>query len=231
LGIHSKEPFVTTIWRSKYVQILTVFLLLQAALFYTASHGDALPLKEPLREFPQKIGGWNMAGESTVDKDTWDTLKADDVLSRVYLKGGSAPSARALPADLFLAYFKSQQQGQTPHSPKNCLPGAGFQPVESGEITVPIGTSGQTIKINKYVVEKDGNRSLVLYWFQSHGRVVANEFSEKYYMIADSLRFHRSDTAFVRVMAPVAGDQASAVDQATGFVQAVYPEIYHFLPM
>lgn len=222
---------MTTLWSSKYVRILTVFLLLQAALYYTASHGDALPLKAPLKDFPQDLAGWRMAGESAVDQDTRDVLKSDDVLSRVYMKAGTAPSVAALPEDLFLAYFQSQQQGQTPHSPKNCLPGAGFQPVDTGEITVPIAATGQIIKINKYVVEKNGNQSLVLYWFQSHGRVVANEFAEKYYMIADSLRYHRSDTAFIRVMVPVVGDQANAVNQATSFVQVAYPAIYRYLPM
>jgi EpsI family protein len=230
------------IWNSKYVRILTIVLLLQAALFYTASHGDSRPLQKPLQDFPEKLPGWQMLTQGVVDKDTMDVLKADDAMSRVYLKVPASDSrvltreqrdAMAASAqDLFIAYFSTQQQGQSPHSPKNCLPGSGWQPLETGEITVPIPALSSAITINKYVISKGENQSLVLYWYQSHGRVVANEFAAKFYLVADSLRYHRSDTALVRVIAPVIHDDlAGALDGATSFVQSVFPAVYHYLPM
>ena len=222
------------IWKSKYVRILTVVLLLQAALFYTASHGDAIPLKSPLQAFPRDLGTWHTVGESQIDKDTFDVLKADEVLSRVYLQLMGDPTAppKARVADLFVAYFSSQQNGQTPHSPRNCLPGSGWQPIETGVVPVTIPKTNQTIDINKYVIEKGGEESLVYYWFQSHGRVVASEFSEKYFMVVDSLRYHRSETSIVRVTVSVMNsDEPKAEHLATSFVQAAFPVIDHYLPM
>ena len=230
------------IWQSKYVRLLTIALLLQAVLFYTASHGDAVPLTQPLNKFPESLAGWQMISQGVVEKDTLDVLKADDVLSRFYVRtpktdislmtreGKEALFTSA--AELFVAYFSTQQYGQSPHSPKNCLPGSGWQAVDSGEVSIPIPGMTNPISINKYVIAKAENQSVVLYWYQSHGRVVASEFAAKFYLVTDSVRYHRSDTSLVRVVVPVIqGDQERALNSATAFVQAVYPAIYHFLPL
>jgi EpsI family protein len=228
------------VWKSKYLRILTLILLAQATLFYSTSHGDSRPLQKPLSEFPEQIPGFQLIRHGVIEQETKDILHADDLLSSFYVHSPipdpthiTPERAAALVAsadELFVAYFSSQQTGQSPHSPKNCLPGSGWQPVDTGELTVPIaGTPG--ITINKYVIVKGASQSLVLYWYQSHGRVVANEFSAKFYLVADSLRYHRSDTALVRVVVPVLHDDlAASLDSATHFVQSVYPLIYQFLP-
>jgi len=230
------------IWQSKYLRILTLLLLVQATLFYTASHGDSRPLTHPLAEFPQILPGYQMVRQGVVDDETMAVLKADDAIDRFYartpmpdlnhLTREQRDALFATTNDFFLAYFSTQQQGQSPHSPKNCLPGNGWQPVDTGEITIPIPGLGSAIRVNKYVVSKGENQDVVLYWFQSHGRVVANEFASKYYLIADSLRYHRSDTAIVKVTAPVLdGDTARSLDGAIRFVQVVFPAVYRYLPM
>ena len=228
------------IWKSKSVRILTIILVLQAVLFYTASHGDAIHLNKPLSEFPQTLPGWTSLTTGVVEDNTKEALRADDLLSRFYVVNqpgvlDPSPERRASmmvnAKELFVAYFSSQQQGQSPHSPKNCLPGSGWQQVDSGLLTVPIPGSANPITINKYVVVKGDSQSLVLYWYQSHGRVVADEFSAKFYLVADSLRYHRSDTALVRVVAPIMHDDlAGTLDGATNFVQAAFPAIYMYLP-
>src|SRR5580700_11178206 len=106
------------IWQSKYVRILTILLLAQATLFYTASHGDSRPLAKPLKEFPATLPGWKLVGQGVVEKETMDVLRADDVLSRFYLRS-SAPeigqlthdaqvAAIASSEELFIAYFSTQ---------------------------------------------------------------------------------------------------------------------------
>jgi EpsI family protein len=232
---------VKTTWRSKYIRALTITLVLQGTLFYTASHGDSRPLNKPLKDFPETLPGWQMAGRSVIDKETIDLLKADDLVGRFYLKT-PLPDLRHLSPDqrdalmasteeLFVAYFSSQQQGQSPHSPKHCLPGAGWEPMDDAEIPITIPGLSAPIVVNKYVIAKAGEQRLVLYWLQSHGRVVANEFAAKFYLVADSLRYHRSDTALIRVMVPVVHDDLpTAMAGATNFVQAVFPAVYNYLP-
>jgi EpsI family protein len=208
--------------RSNSIRLLTVVLIAQAVLFYSASHGEITPLASPLSAFPREIGDYRLAQEGYVDQETLDVLKADDTLSRVYAdsQGG---------ASLFIAYFKTQRQGQSPHSPKNCLPGAGWQQDQSGKIDVQV--PGETININRFVVSKGGNKSIVLYWYQSQGRVIADEFAAKFYLIANSIQRRRSDTALVRVVVGVPpGEDKRAEAVGLNFVRAAYPAVKAYLP-
>jgi EpsI family protein len=214
---------MSSLLQSKFVYGLTLVLVVQTALFYSASHGEAVPLAAPLSGFPAMIGGWRLQQEGVIDKETQDVLKADDVLTRTY-------SGKEGGAGLYIAYFKTQRQGQSPHSPKNCLPAAGYQQVESGHIDVPIEGAG-SIRINQYVVVKGEAQSVVYYWYQSQGRVVADEFAAKFYLVSDSIKHHRSDTALVRVVVPIIGGQTKAAEKVgMDFVQAVYPVVKAYLP-
>jgi EpsI family protein len=159
-----------------------------------------------------------------VEQEELDVLKADDILTRVY-KNDSTRVA----VSLFIAYFKSQRTGQSPHSPKNCLPGSGWQPEQNGTIDIPIGS--RSIHVNRYVVSNGSEISLVLYWYQSQGRVIADEFAAKFYLVEDSIRHHRSDTSLVRVIVPVAAGQQNLADAVgVNFVQAVFPVTKAYLP-
>jgi EpsI family protein len=210
--------------RSKFVYGLTLVLVLQAVLFYSASHGENTPLPAPLAVFPQTLGPWRLLQEGVIDNDTREILRADDLMSRVYQspEGG---------AELFIAYFKTQRQGQSPHSPKNCLPGAGWQTVPSETGRIDVQVPGDSIHINQYVVSKGEAQSVVYYWYQSQGRVIADEFAAKFYLVSDSIRHHRSDTALVRVVVPIEqGRTQQAEKVGIDFIKTSYPVVKAFLP-
>ncbi len=210
---------------SRYAQVLTIVLLIQGVLFYTASHGEKIPLAKPLDQFPSQIGSWTLAQVGVVEPETLAVLRADDTLTRWYVNSGRGG------ANLFVAFFKTQRTGQSPHSPKNCLPGSGWSPSSTGFMDVRIPSRGETIRINRYIVSKGAAKSVVLYWYQSQSRVIADEFAAKFYLVTDAIRHHRSDTALVRIVVPVMGDaEQQAVDQGTAFVQAVYPALRAYLP-
>ena len=213
--------------KNNALRVLTLVLLAQAALFYAASRGESAVVATPLSLFPPTVGPWTLAQEGVIEKEELDILKADDTLMRWY---GSPEGA----ASLFIAFFKTQRTGQSPHSPKNCLPGSGWQPSESSRIDVPVSLGdgqAESIHVNRYVVSKGDDQSVVLYWYQSQGRVIADEFAAKFYLISDSIRKHRSDTALVRVVVPVThGRMDAASKTATDFVQAMYPVVRNYLP-
>lgn len=214
-----KSPFA-----SKALQIASLVLVIQGALFYSASRGEIVPDAAPLSGFPAQVGPWKLAQQGVIDQETMDVLRADDLLTRWYVAPGSGG------ANLFVAFFKSQRAGQSPHSPKNCLPGSGWQPSENSRVDALV-QGEQPIRINQYVVAKGDEQSVVLYWYQSHGRVIADEFAAKFYLVADSIRTHRSDTALVRVVVPVAnGNTKKAIATGMEFVSAMYPTVRNYLP-
>jgi EpsI family protein len=207
---------------NKFIRVLTLVLIIQAALFYSASSGESAHFAPPLAVFPTVLGSWHEVQEGVIEKEELDVLKADDVLTRFY--GGPIGGA-----NLFIAYFKTQRTGQSPHSPKNCLPGSGWQQTESGRADVD--TPAGTIHINRYLVAKGDNQSLVYYWYQSQGRVIADEFAAKFYLVEDSIRKHRSDTSLVRVVVGVAPGHLDVAEKAgLDFVRTVYPAVKHYLP-
>jgi EpsI family protein len=212
--------------KSAPARVLTAVLLLQMAGFVAVSRRETVPLARPLSAFPSQLGAWSLVRESPVDQETMEVLRADDVLSRTY-----ADPARGRGASLFVAYFKSQRTGQAPHSPKNCLPGAGWTPSESDVLAISVPGRAQPILVNRYVVAKGEDKSVVLYWYQSRNRVIASEYRAKFYLVADAIRYNRTDTALVRVIVPVAGnDAAAATTTAEEFVQAFFMALRRHLP-
>ena len=135
-------------------------------------------------------------------------------------------------ATLFVAYFSTQRTGKTPHSPKNCLPGSGWASVQSGIMPISIPGQAKPIRVNDYVIARGDNESVVLYWYQSHNRVVASEYWAKLFTIEDSIRYDRSDTALVRVVVGVQnGNRKQALDTAVSFVQSFYDPLKQYLPV
>lgn len=212
---------------NRHARIMTVVLLAQAAAFYAiALRSETTPPAPPLDMFPGYVGEWRMSRNKTLDKETLEILKADYILSRDYVNHDGTAGA-----NLFVAFFKTQRTGQAPHSPKNCLPGSGWAASVAGFTAVPIAGSTDPITVNHYIVSRGGEKSVVLYWYQSPRRVVASEYKAKFWLVADAIRYRRSDTSLVRVVVPVRdGDDAAATKTAVAFVQALYPELRRYLP-
>ena len=213
--------------RSKYARIVTAALILQGIVFYAvALRAENTPTVSPLDGFPTNVAGWQMYKDVKIEQETLDVLKADDTLNRVYIN-----PARDASTFLFIAFFKTQRYGQSPHSPKNCLPGNGYEPIESGVMTVAVPGRSEPVQVNRYLTARGDEKSVTLYWYQSHDRIIAGEFAARFWLIADSIRFHRSDTSLVKIVVPVRdGDADAATRTAVDFMKAVFSPLVHQLP-
>jgi EpsI family protein len=214
--------------RHKYVRLLTIILLVQGAAFYAiAMRPEAVAPVGPLTLFPNEFPGWYLRREARIEPDIQEILKADDLLSREYVNTAGTEGAY-----LFIAFFKTQRDGQAPHSPKNCLPAAGFEPLEAFPITIRLPGRDAPVAINRYLTARGEEKSVTLYWYQSHRRIIAGEFAAKFWLIADSVRYHRSDTALVKIVVPVVNNDATAATKtAVEFAQVVFPSLTRQLPL
>jgi EpsI family protein len=213
---------------NKFARVLSVVLVAQAIVLHTAiSRPENTPAVRPLSEFPRTIAGWRTVQDVPIETEVLDLLKADDTLNRLY-----ADPAGKIDIDLFIAFFKTQREGQSPHSPKNCLPGNGWQPVETGLVSIPVPGRAEPIVANRYVASHGDDKAVVIYWYQSHNRIIASEYSAKLWLIADSIRYHRSDTALVKTVVPVVNDKIDAATAlGVSFVQTMFPELAQQLPL
>jgi len=214
-------------------------LLLAAAFVATAivvqnrrNERQVIP-SEPLRAFPLHIGPWAGRQAATLDERVVRVLGADDYLSRVYTAGTAGTTA---PVDLFIGFYGSQRTGAVIHSPLNCLPGAGWQPVSRRRLQMNVaGRQGisRRVEVNEVMVQQGEERQLAIYWYQERGRVVASEYTSRALMVLDAIRSGRTDGALVRVMTP-AGIDASQDDAARlrlrNFVETVFATLDGYLP-
>lgn len=205
--------------------ILSAMLLFQAAATYFFSRPETPFPVQPLHRFAAQLNGWQEIADNPVEAEVQRVLRADDTLNRVY-------SSPAYPeqVNFFVAFFRSQRTGVSPHSPKNCLPGSGFVPVQSGTVEIAL-PSGKSIEVNRYVVSRGDVRTLVYYWYQTPRSVVASEYWAKIWLVLDSIRYHRSDTAMVRVVIPIEpGKQAHAEQVGQDFIRAAFAPLGEVLP-
>lgn len=214
---------------NKYARMLTAALLVQIFAFYAlASRPEYSPAAKPLALFPSTLGSWVGAKDYPIEQETLDVLRADDTLDRLYVD----PTTRR-GVILFIAFFKTQRYGQSPHSPRNCLPGSGWEPIAGMSSRPAVAAPGEAapIVINKFVTAHGDEQSVTLYWYQSHGRVIASEYSAKFWSVADSIRYHRSDTSIVKLTIMVNnGDIDAATKTGYDFLQAMFPALLRQLP-
>jgi EpsI family protein len=220
------KSFSVDFLRSTPARILSVFLLLQAITVYGCARKEVLPDSRPLAELPQYLGSWAFYQEGVIEKEVQDLLQADELLNRSYVSSESA----SLAANLFVAYFKSQRTGRGPHSPRNCLPGSGWTPLVADTIKIPV-SGREPIEANRYVVQRAGTKSLVLYWYQSRDRTVASEYAAKFYVVADAIRYNRTDTALVRVVVPIVNDDTNNAQKVgTDFIRSFFAPLRQHFP-
>ncbi|MGO9269612.1 MAG: VPLPA-CTERM-specific exosortase XrtD [Terriglobia bacterium] len=218
-------PGVFTLMNHRLL-IPSAILLLSFGLRVWLGASPVAPAREQLTDFPSQLGSWRMLRDDKIDPETLAVLKADDYLQRGY------QNSEGQYASIFVAYYRSQQAGESMHSPKNCLPGSGWEPVESDRLLIGTDSAGRPIQVNRYVVENsEGKRELVLYWYQEQGRVIASEYWAKLYMIWDTIRSGRRDGAIVRVTVPMLGkEDSSALNAALDLVRTIIPILPRFVP-
>jgi EpsI family protein len=203
--------------------VLTMSVVAAAVCLRASTSQERVPPRRPLAEIPFALGEWTASRQQDFDPATVAVLRADDYVSRNYIRGTSDT------ADVYVGYYETQRQGDTIHSPMNCLPAAGWQLLSIARAPVD-ASPGQSIVVNRDTIQKGLDTRLVLYWYQSHGRAVASEYWSRAYMVLDSLRLHRTDGALVRVITPIRHSEAGAERSAVEFIRALYPVLSRHLP-
>jgi EpsI family protein len=97
---------------------------------------------------------------------------------------------------------------------------------------MPIAFPGRAepATINRVLIGKEGERQLVLYWYQERGRIIASEYAAKLYLVADAVTSNRTDGALVRISAPVVGSEQATLEQMIEFARQMYPDLVDSLP-
>jgi EpsI family protein len=199
-------------------------VILTGALIFlqTFRHSETTVPHQPLSELPYVLADWT-GKEHPLQERTVQAVGVNDYTNRVYTEPADEP------VQLYIGYYSSQKTADTIHSPKNCLPGAGWDPAHSALATISI-EQGRRITVNEYVIQRDLDREMVFYWYQSGGRVIASEYSAKFWMIAYALSRNRTDGALVRIITPITESEPKARARLIRFTELLFPHLHGILP-
>ena len=200
--------------RTSFLVGFTAIVLTETLLVsLTAENRLPHPLARELDRIPMEINGWTGAQGRIPGARELELLGATSFLSRDYVRAGRH-------MDLFIAYYSLQKAGESMHTPKNCLPAAGWEILNYDQAEVPF--EGRAERINKFTIQNGDARSVVLYWYQTGSRVIASEYAGKGYMLWDAITKGRTDGSIVRI---TVADNPEAVNDALGFAGAMLSEM------
>lgn len=206
---------------------IIVSLLMVSTGFYIffISHGEAVPLRKTFSIFPKKIDGW-IGREEFFDEKIYKILGVDDSILISYHNSDGKN------VQLYTGYYHSQREGDIIHSPKNCMPGSGWNIIETSFENLTIsGDTHKRIRVIKLILEKGISKQVALYWFQSRGRFISSEYWQKIYLVWDAIFKNRTDGSFVRLIAPVQnGDVKSTTEYLKLFAENMIPILGEYLP-
>ena len=233
--------------RQKWPYLLAVGILVATTLFIeTFSHGEELVTNKPFSQFPLMLADRWEGRELGLDEKVLKKLKLSDFMMRVYVPASgqvgeitgfkasdgnqSMREKSPLPVWLYVGFYQSQRTGSTYHSPKNCLPGAGWQFMKSDYVTLPM-PGDQAVTINRVLIQKGLDKQVILYWYHDRGRVIPSEYWAKGYLVWDAMTKRRSDGSLVRISVPVLdGAEEEAFNHAVRFLEDMWPVLLDFMP-
>ena len=203
----------------------SALMIFTALCLVYLSQGESLVPNKSLSTFPKQVGEWS-GKEDWFDQRIYKALGVDDSFLATYT------SPRGQKINLYIGFYTSQREGDLIHSPKNCMPGSGWEITHSSleELSVP-NTSPDKIKMIKLTLEKGVQKQTAVYWYQSHGRFIASEYMQKIYLVIDSITMHRTDGSFVRLIAPVAdGAEERTLTDLKDFAKHIIPILNQYIP-
>jgi EpsI family protein len=198
--------------------LCALLLVTSTAALAAARRPGGVGRQPALAQLPYQVSAWNGRDAAALDAEAVRLLGADQYLNRSYADGATGP------VGLYIAYYDQPRPGVSLHSPLNCLPGTGWEPLAVATIDVGAGQA------RRMVVRKNRERAVVLYWYSIHGRLLASEAASKAWLLHDSIRFRRSDAALVRIVVPLAGGDGAtlaAEQRALAFARDLVPYLSH----
>lgn len=203
------------------------FLIITAiSTTFIGQRTEIIPARANFSELPMIIGAWQ-GKRDQMESIYIDALKFDDYILADFLDSNKNY------VNLYVAYYNSQRKGESAHSPRTCIPGGGWQITSFSQHRIDnVAVAGQSLLVNRAVIQKGENRQLVYYWFQQRGRIITNEYLVKWYLFWDALTRNRTDGSLVRLTAfvPPGSPIENADSQLADFARSVFVPLKAYIP-
>jgi len=193
------------------------------SLLQFSKRSENIKPAKSFESFPSSIESWE-GSRYFFDQKVYDVLGVDDSVAINYTN----PENKMV--QLYIGFYQSQKEGDLIHSPKNCMPGSGWNIVESGIEKVNIESLDKSIRVIRLKLQKGSQKQFVLYWFHSRGRIISSEYMQKIWLVIDSVTRRRTDGSFVRLVSPVYENEKETLEILKNFTSSLYPYLKKYIP-
>jgi len=200
-----------------------LFILLAISAFYVYTRSEAaVPINKSLDLFPQKVADWKMTGYAQFGERTLAVLLPTDYLSRSYI------DSHGNKLSLYIGFHDGGPKSGPIHSPKQCLPGSGWNYLNNEVKQVSL--DGESIPYVSAIYQKDIEKQLFLYWYQVRDQILTNEYALKLAMLKNSMLSNRRDSSFIRLSVMATDSEDKATEIGEQFIRDFFPAIREALP-
>ena len=206
--------------------VVAVIMLAGAlALAQGVEFREKIPASKPFSQFPLTVGAWEGTRQSMEQKFITELDLSDYAIVDYVGSHGKG-------VNFYVAYYETQQKGESIHSPETCLPGSGWAFEGAGRAAVDLANGRMPMPVNRAFMEKAGQRQLSYFWFPQRGRVLTNAYQLKLFTFWDALTRQRTDGALVRLITPIyeREEVADAEQRLQAFTRDIIPVLDQFIP-
>jgi EpsI family protein len=135
-----------------------------------------------------------------------------------------------IPVIAYIGYYDDIAKILEVHTPERCYPGQGWKIISTGESKAAL-FRGRSIPAKEIMVEKEGSRRLVLWWYTAGSRPFETRIRYIYALLAMSTLTGRSDGSLIRLETPfTAGGEVAAMERIERFQRGFLSQIDKALP-
>lgn len=192
------------------------------------------PDRRSLTGFPTQLGDWSCPERQLIPDETLANLGVTDYIVCDYREKGTAA-----PVSVYVGYHATQVReagggaGENAiHPPAHCLPGSGWEIIEREKVALSVkGLPERPARVNRLVIAKGEARQLAYYWYQSRGRVIADDWKKILLVTWDRAIQSRTDGSLVRLTTPIGSDGVEAADERIlALARSMLPRLSRYVP-
>jgi EpsI family protein len=210
------------------VAVALVFIGLNLYTYRWLASDDYIPARASFESFPLTLGDWHCPGSEEMSEDVIAILGVTDYLICTFAREGGRTAI-----NFYAGYHETQTRSDGGketliHPPEHCLPGSGWDIIDSNIVPVEHGIPGEAKRV---VIAKGNLRNLVYFWYQSRGRVIARNHEKVLYLFLDRAVERRTDGSLIRFTIPIEhGNVEEAEESFRSLASMLMPKMSEYVP-
>lgn len=199
--------------------ILSLLFVCVAIFVSLFDHTSPTGCKTNLKTLNLPVSGW-LCKPIASSQAVLDTLETDVTVFAEYYQPGKDP------VNLYIGYYDTLDKSKMSHAPQVCFTAQGWVMKKNDKVQILLG--GEKKTVNRLLLEKNEEKTLVYYWYQAGEEIYADIFRMKVALLFRKIRQPKGfseGNAFVRVSTSATKDQRKAASRLREFAVPLFDSL------